>query len=106
MIKKYKKAITLFLMMAFLLPSIVKFEHHHPHFEFKNTSEKQFHESHEKCNICNFEFAVFLTDVKNIVLQQEIPTDCYFNNYTSHYSYSLSQYSFLLRAPPVNKFIL
>jgi len=104
MIKKHKKAITLFLMMAFLWPSIVKFEHHHPHFEFKNTSEKQIHEFHEICNICNFEFAVFLTGVKIIVIHKVIPTDCYFNNYNSYYSYSLSQYSFLLRAPPGVKF--
>ena len=104
MIKKFKKSVSLFLVIAFLFPSIVKFEHHHLHFELKNTSEKQIHEFHEKCNICNFEFAVFLADVKNIVLHQEIPTDCYFNNYTSHYSYSLSQYSFLLKAPPGVKF--
>jgi hypothetical protein len=106
MIKKFKKSISLFLVMAFLLPSIVKFEHHHPHFEGKNTSEKQFHESHEKCNICNFEFAVFLNDVNLIESHKENPTCFYFNNYYSQYNFSLSRYSFLLRAPPVNKFIL
>jgi len=106
MIKKYKKAISLLLVMAFLSPSIVKFEHHHPHFEFRNNSEKQIHEFHEKCNICNFELAVFLTDGNNIVLHRESPTDCYFNNYSSQYSNSFSQYSFLLRAPPGDKFEL
>jgi hypothetical protein len=103
MIKIYIKVISLFLMMAFLLPSIVKFEHHHSHFEFKDSSEKQIHEFHEKCTICNFEFAVFLSDINNIELLKENPTDCYFNNYSSYYRYSLSLYSFLLRAPPRDK---
>jgi hypothetical protein len=106
MIKKYKRAISLFLMMAFLLPSIVKFEHHHPHFEFKDTSKKQFHAFQEKCSICTFEFAVFLNDVNLIELHKEKPTGFYFNNYYSQYNFSFSRYSFLLRAPPVDKFIL
>lgn len=106
MIKIFSKTISYFLLALFVLPSIVKFEHHHQHIEFKNTSEKQFHEAHEKCNICSFEFAVFLADVSNIEFPKENPTDFYFNHYNSRYSYSLTQYSYLLRAPPINKFEL
>jgi hypothetical protein len=104
MIKEFKKAISLLLLLAFLLPSIVKLNHHHAHIEFKDTSEKQYHEFQEKCGICTFELAVFLADLDISELQKENPTDCYFNNYNSQYNFTLSQYSFLLRAPPADKF--
>jgi len=106
MIKKFKKAISFLLLVAFLLPSIVKFGHHHPHCETKQTGALQFHESQEKCSICTFEYAVFLDDAKIIEFHKENPTDCYYNHYNSHDSYTLSQYSFLLRAPPADKFEL
>jgi len=101
MVRKLKYIISLLLLLVFLLPTIVKLGHqHHEHFICNAGSGKHFHEFHEKCSICNFEFASFLSDVQNIDLQKEIPVDRYCNNYSSHYSFSLSQYSFLLRAPP------
>jgi len=100
MIKKLKNIISLLLLLVFLLPTIVKLEHHHDHFIYKAKNEKHFHEFHEKCSICNFEFASFLSSVEIIDLQKENPIDPYCNNYNSLYNYCLSQYSFLLRAPP------
>lgn len=101
MIRKFKNIVSLLLLTAFLWPSIVKFEHHHQHYSgCTENNEKNFHEFHEKCSICNFEFAVFLSDIGNITLQKENPADRYCNDYISLNNYNLSQYSFLLRAPP------
>jgi len=97
---KFKNIVSLLFLLAFLLPSVVKLEHHHQHFECKAKSEKHFHEFHEKCSICSFEFTVFLSDTENVDLQKENPIDRYANKYISHYNHNLSQYSFLLRAPP------
>jgi len=97
---KFKNIVSLFFLIAFLLPSVVKLEHHHQHFECKAKVEKHFHELHEKCSICNFEFTVFLSGIENVDLQKENPIDRYANKYISLYNHNLSQYSILLRAPP------
>ena len=98
--RKYKNIVSLLFLIAFLLPSVVKLEHHHEHFICKAKNEKHYHEFHEKCNICNFEFTVFLSDIENIDLQKDNPIDRYANKYVSLSDYNLFQYSFLLRAPP------
>lgn len=100
MIKKLKNTISLLFLLVFLLPTIVKLEHHHEHFICKAKNEKHYHDFYDKCNICNFEFTVFLSDIENIDLQKENPIDRYCNKYISLYNYNLFQYSFLLRAPP------
>lgn len=98
--RKYKNIASLLLLLVFLLPSIVKIGHHHEHFECNAKNEKHYHVFHEKCAICNFEFSVFLSSVKNIQLQKENPFDAYCNNYDSRFNSNLSRFSFLLRAPP------
>jgi hypothetical protein len=100
MIRKFKNIASLFLLLVFLLPSIVKLEHHHKHFECKAKNEKHFHEFHNKCAVCSFEFSVFSSAFGNIVLPKEQPVAKYCNNYRSVNYYTLSKYSFLLRAPP------
>ena len=89
------------MALIFITPSIVKLEHHHDHFICKANNEKHYHVFHEKCNICNFEFSVFSSDFKNADLQNEKPLDNYCNNYCSAYYSNHSQFSFLLRAPPL-----
>ena len=101
MIRRFKNIISLLLLLVFVLPSIVKVEHHHEHFECKAKNEKHYHFLHEKCLICNFEFSVFLSKSENIDFQKENPLDNYFNNYNSLYYSNLSQFSFSLRGPPV-----
>lgn len=98
---KYKKNIVfLFLLLVFILPSIVKLEHHHEHFEYKAKNENQNHLFNEKCAVCNFEFSVFSPDFEKIVLPKKQPVSKYCNNYISVNYSSLPKYSFLLRAPP------
>jgi len=98
--RKFKNIVSLLFLIGFLLPSVVKFEHHHQRFECKAKNDKHFHEFHEKCSICNFEFTEFLSVIENTDIQKENPIDCYSNKYISLYNYNLSRYSFLLRAPP------
>ncbi len=84
-----------------MLPSLVKLEHHHEDFKCKAINEKHIHVHHEKCNVCNFEFSVFLSDIISLDFQKENPLEDLRNNYDSVYFSNLSQYSFSLRAPPV-----
>jgi len=100
MIIKFKNIISLLMVLILLMPSIVKLEHHHEHFICKAKNEKHYHVFHEKCGICNFEFSVFSSDIENIDLQKEKPLNNYCNNYSSVYYSNLSQFSYLLRAPP------
>ncbi len=100
MIRRYKNIISLLLLLVFLLPTIVKFEHYHNLGVPIPTYEKENHVFHNNCPICNFEFSVFLTSIEKIDFQKEEPSDTYFNTYNSRYNFNLSQYSFSLRAPP------
>ncbi len=100
MIRKFKNITPIFLLLVFLLPSIVKLEHHHQDFECKTVNEKYYHVHHDKCVICNFEFSVFLSGSGDIDFQKENPLEYFCNNYDSVYFSNLSQFSFLLRAPP------
>ena len=101
MIMRFKKAASLLFLLIFLLPSIVKLEHHHEHFECKVKNEKHYHSLHERCAICNFEFSVFLSKSENVDLPKDNPLDSYFNNYISQNFSNLAQFSFSLRGPPV-----
>jgi len=101
--RKFKNISSLLLLLVFLLPSIVKLEHHHEHFECKAKNEKHYHVFHEKCAVCHFEFSVYSSDFKNIVLPKEQPVVKYCNNYKSVNYSTLSKYSFLLRAPPYSQ---
>jgi hypothetical protein len=101
MFRKLKNIVSLLLLLVFLLPSIVKLEHHHEHFEYKASNEKHSHILHDKCIICNFEFPVFLFDFADFDFHKENPSEYFCNNYDSVYYSNFSQFSFLLRAPPL-----
>ena len=100
MIRSFKNITSLFLLLVFLLPSIVKLEHHHKHSISFSKEEKKNLVFHDNCGICNFEFSIFISGIENIDLQNENPPDSYSNTYISEYNSNLSLYSFLLRAPP------
>ncbi len=101
MIKKLNHITYILLVFVFLAPSIVKMEHHHKHFICKAKNEKHYHNYHEKCEICIFDFSFFSSEIKNVNLENEQPSDQYCNNYRFSSSSILSKYSFLLRAPPL-----
>ena len=101
MIRRFKNIASFLLLLVFLLPSIVKLQHHHPSREGNVKNEKHSTVFRNNCPICNFEFSVFLSRSENIDLQKENPLDNYSNNYNSRYYSNLSLFSFSLRGPPV-----
>jgi hypothetical protein len=101
MIKKIKIFSSILLVLVFLAPTMVKLGHHHDHFTCKTPDLNHFHEQHEKCAICKFEFSVFSNDIKEIALQEDKPCDKFSNTYHSLNLTYQPHYSFLLRAPPV-----
>jgi hypothetical protein len=100
MTKRLRNIISLLLLLVFLLPSVAKLEHHHESYLNATSTGKNSQVLFGKCGICNFEFFVFLTGFGNINLQNEKPIVNYCNNYYSFYYSNLSQFSYLLRAPP------
>jgi hypothetical protein len=89
------------MVSALLLPSIVKLQHHHLHFECNAKNQKHLHAQREKCLECSFEFSVYavaqtlqhtpITEVCDRYLPK--PYRCSFDD--------ASKFSFLLRGPPV-----
>ena len=100
MIKKLKNIFSLLLLVVLFAPSIVKLGHHHEKFFCNAKSEKHFHNAHEKCIACNFEFSVFLTEKNNIVPAKNELIDSYKDFFKSSQCNNLSNYSFKLRGPP------
>ena len=100
MTRKFKNSTTLLLLLVFLLPSIVKLEHHHENTQYKAHHAEHYHVYHEKCYICEFEFSVFLADTREMDLQEENPLVEFCNHYESVNLTDQSQFSFLLRGPP------
>lgn len=98
----FKKTASLFLLMVFILPSGVKFGHqNHEHFECSAKHEKHFHELHEKCTICSFEFSTFSSHT----VEYSVPKEQHIDKYSSHYK-SINHSTqlktlFSLRAPPI-----
>ena len=100
MTRKFKHITSVFLIIVFLLDTIVKIEHHHKHYANDIKNESHNTSLQVNCPICNFEFPVFLSSIEDFHLQNANFIDSYFNTYNSRYNYNLSQFSFLLRAPP------
>ena len=100
MIRKFRNITSLLLLLVFLLPTVVKLEHRHQYFALDVKNEQHNLALRSNCPICNFEFSIFISSFENFHLQNEKLSDVYLNNYNSRYNSNLSQFSFLLRAPP------
>lgn len=101
MVNKKKCIVAFMLLLVFLLPSIIKIAHHHEESTCSSSNEALITEYHEECPVCNFEFSVFTSDFTFLLLSSEQPEVGYSNLYKSVFCYSLSEFSFLLRAPPI-----
>jgi len=99
--RKFKSLISLLLLVIFLFPTVVKIEHHHEHFVCHAKTEKHLHEKHENCQICKFEFSLFTEEYQTIKSHKEEFNILYFEYFQDCNICNKSQYSFLLRAPPV-----
>jgi hypothetical protein len=100
MIEKLRKISFFMLVLVFLAPSIVKLGHHHKEFYCNAKNEKHFHNYHQKCDICQFEFSVLKTENSHLISKNELPPDSYTNQYSSILNTFFAEYSFSLRAPP------
>jgi hypothetical protein len=101
MILRLKHIISLFLVFQLLAPTVIKLEHHHEQFSCNAKHEKHFHTCHKKCLICSFEFSIFsLCKSAVTVLKADYKASYNENLFQSYFSDS-SNYSFLLRAPPL-----
>jgi hypothetical protein len=98
---KVKYIANCLLVLVFLAPTMFKLGHHHDHFTCDAYDVVHFHEQHEKCEVCKFEFSVFSAYRNEIIFQKVKPCDHFRNNYQSLYFTNHSKFSFLLRAPPV-----
>lgn len=101
MIRKIVNTTSLLSLLVFLMPTITQLEHHHKHLISNVVNDKHYPVFQEKCAICDFEFSVFSSDYGINDLQKETPLAKYCNNYHSKFHSNLSQFSSLLRAPPV-----
>lgn len=102
MIQKLKNTISILLVPMLFLPSVIRIEHHHEHFDIPVKSGKFYYPAHEKCSVCSFEYSVFLSENINIAsTKAELLKDTYTNCYTPFHYSDLSNYSFSLRAPPI-----
>jgi hypothetical protein len=102
MIQKLKNTISILMVIMLFMPSIIKIEHHHDHFDEPIVCGKYFHQVHEKCAVCSFEYSVFLSEDINITSSKaELLLDSYNNSYIPFQYSDHSNYSFSLRAPPV-----
>lgn len=104
MSRKFKNITSLLLLVVFLLPTLVKLGHEYKLITNDLKNEMHNHALQNKCPICNFEFSIFISNSEFIPLQYHNFLDSYFNNYNSRYNSNLSQFTLLLRAPPVFKF--
>jgi hypothetical protein len=101
MTRKFKYITSVFLIIVFLLDTAVKIEHHHQHYAIDIKNEKHNTILQNNCPICNFEIPVFLSSIEYFHLPNANLIDAYLNTYNSRYKSNLSQFSFLLRGPPV-----
>jgi hypothetical protein len=104
MTRKFKYITAVLLIFVFLLDTAAKIEHHHKHYAIDFKNEKHNTLLQDNCPICNFEFPVFLSSTVNFNLKNADHSDAYLITYNSRFNSNLTQFSFLLRAPPVIQF--
>lgn len=101
MTAKLKKIVSLLIVAILTTTSIVKFEHHHKHLEGSSKTEENAQQFHEKCLICSFEFSLCLLDELVLLSKKTEFKDSYNIRFCKFYHSNFSNYSFLLRAPPL-----
>jgi hypothetical protein len=93
----------LFLLSVFIFPIAVKSLHFHENeFHCNAKNEKHFHNEHENCSICDYEFSIFTLATNNIHTQKN---EIYVNNKIPYILFPFIKkiyLSYLLRAPPQN----
>ncbi len=101
MLNNQKHIISILLAMILLLPAVVKLEHRHAYDCNQKNGERSTTFFSEKCLVCDFQFLTFIVKdlVKNAIRFEH--TGLIACRYIPPYYPNHSEYSFLLRAPPV-----
>lgn len=103
-IGKFKKTLSISLVVMLLLPMTIKlFDglfHHHLFYHSSEKNAEFFHQYHKKCIVLSFELFTYLEEHYSQVTQKPTYVVVYLDNY--HFKYYCNQfsYTFLLRAPP------
>lgn len=98
-VRKIKIVLSLFMLAVLLWPSVLKLDHHHDFYTVP-AAGNQLAETHEKCSVCSFEFSIFLPDDAAITSGHVEEVRREFPLYDKRHYISVSEYSYLLRAPP------
>lgn len=101
MSKKLKHISIILLVSVLLMPTIIKFEHHHEHLKYDKQTPSNTHSLEENCVVCNFEFSLFLAESFIAVSKKIEQFDGYVEYYRSFNLSNFSKYFFSLRAPPI-----
>lgn len=101
MIKMLRNIAAITMVLVLLLPFGVKLEHHHDHFVCKAKAEKHYHDHHEKCQICSYEFSVFLTEESSSLSEKPVILGDFINPFGVNSFSNSFAYSFQFRGPPV-----
>lgn len=100
-VRKIKIVLSLFMLAVLLWPSVLKLDHHHDFYTVP-AAGNQLAETHEKCSVCSFEFSIFLQDDAVIASGHVEEVRREFPLYDKRNNISVSEYTYLLRAPPAN----
>jgi len=102
----YRKLLSIFLIILFISPLLIKWTHflyvHHEHHHISFSDKSEFKEKHEKCPICAFEFVEFINNKKLQNTGNPESFSVYHSAFIQNACITKSNYSFYLRAPPVN----
>lgn len=98
---KYRHIIAWAFLLAFLLPSAIKMEHHHDRVAGRAESADRSAEFHEKCAVCDFEFSLFSVASSYIPQSVALILDGYVAKCIACIYVNPLEYSFSLRAPPM-----
>jgi len=100
-VRYIKKIVSVFVLLLFLAPTVIKDLHHHKHFIRIAKNEKHFHDYRYNCEICKFEFSTYNPSTVKTVDSKITINGCYNNIYTSAVFIEQNIFSFSLRAPPL-----
>jgi hypothetical protein len=103
-VRGIKNIISFLLVLVLFMPTVVKLNHHHDHGgDHEKQSSSTTHFTH-KCVICDFQFPAFTGEGFTAATAPFHYGDFQTNLYSQSSFTGDSQYSFLLRAPPVLHF--
>lgn len=102
MISGFKKIAYLLLVLAYWMPFVAKLDHHHIFVPCKDSGKLHFHDRHEKCKTCSFDFSVCSDPPSNFSFSETDYPDIVLSGFYGNYFPGNPYFSFLLRGPPAS----